>query len=192
MPSSGTVIAHFSSCIDRFCMDIHSAFRIAHVKLDDGAEVAIRSLQPTDADRVVALYQSLTDEECYFRFFTMHPAQLQNCARSLTEPSPDQCAVGAFESDTLLGVANYITCDPPGYAEVAVVVAHNEHLRGVGTALLQLLGEMAVHNEIHHFVADILAENHLMLRVLADCGWPCRRHLDGSVIHVEIDLNDFV
>ena len=173
-------------------MDTHAAFRTAHVKLDDGADVAIRALQPGDTDRVVALYQSLTDEECYFRFFTLHPAHLQNWARSLTEPSPDQCAVGAFDLDALLGVANYITCDTPGYGEVAVVVAHDEHLRGVGTALLQFLGEMAVHNGIHHFVADVLAENHLMFRVLTDCGWCCHRHLDGSVMHVEIDLNDVV
>lgn len=173
-------------------MDTHAAFRMAHVKLDDGADVAIRVLQPGDTDRVVALYQSLTDEECYFRFFTLHPAHLQNWARSLTEPSPDQCAIGAFDLDALLGVANYITCDRPGYAEVAVVVAHDEHLRGVGTALLQFLGEMAVHKGIHHLVADILAENHLMLRVLTDSGWCCHRHLDGSVMHVEIDLNDVV
>ncbi|MCV7204269.1 N-acetyltransferase [Mycolicibacterium peregrinum] len=171
-------------------MDTRPAFPKDHVRLDDGADVAIRSLGPDDTDQVVALYQSLTEDECYFRFFTLHPAQLQNWARSLTEPSADQHAIGAFESDALLGVANYITSNEAGYAEVAVVVAHNEHLRGVGTALLQSLGEVAVHNGIHHFVADILAENHLMLRVLADCGWPCRRHLDDSVIHVEIDLNE--
>ncbi|MBN3508734.1 GNAT family N-acetyltransferase [Mycolicibacterium septicum] len=173
-------------------MDAKRVLGLAHVKLDDGADVAIRTLQPDDTDRVVRLYQSLTDDECYFRFFTLHPAHLQNWARSLTDPSPGQYAIGAFESDGLLGVANYINCDLPGYAEVAVVVAHNEHLRGVGTALLQFLGEKAVHTGIHHFVADILAENHLILRVLADCGWPCRRHLNGSVIHLEIDLNDVV
>ncbi|MGV0596764.1 N-acetyltransferase family protein [Mycolicibacterium porcinum] len=171
-------------------MDTQPALRTAQITLDDGADVAIRPLQAGDTDQVVALYRALTDDECYFRFFTLHPAHLQHWARSLTEPSPDQYAIGAFESDALLGVANYIACDPAGYAEVAVVVAHGEHLRGVGTVLLQTLGEIAARNGIHRFAADVLAENHLMLRLLADCGWPCRRHLDGSVIHVEIDLNE--
>jgi hypothetical protein len=26
-----------------------------------------------------------------------------------------------------------------------------------------------------------------MLRVMTDAGWPCTRHLDGSVLHVEVD-----
>lgn len=77
----------------------------------------------------------------------------------------------------------------PGYAEVAVVVAHNEHLRGVGTASLRRLGEIARENGVHHLIAEVLADNHPMLRVMTDAGWPCTRHLDGSVLHVEVDLD---
>ena len=77
----------------------------------------------------------------------------------------------------------------PGYAEVAVVVAHNEHLRGVGTASLRRLGEIARENGVHHLIAEVLAANHPMLRVMTDAGWPCTRHLDGSVLHVEVDLD---
>ena len=69
-----------------------------------------------------------------------------------------------------------------------MVVAHTEHLRGVGTALLRRLGQIARRSGVHRLVADVLWENHLMLRVLSDAGWPCTRHLDGSVLHVEIDL----
>ena len=83
------------------------------------------------------LYASLTDDECHFRFFTLHPAHLQGYARSITERSNDQYRLGAFDSEKLLGVANFVACKTPGDAEVAVVVAHNEHLRGVGTALLR-------------------------------------------------------
>ena len=43
-------------------------------------------------------------------------------------------------------------------------------------------------NGLHHLVAEVLWENHLMLRVLSEAGWPCSRHLEGSVLHVEIDL----
>jgi len=88
-----------------------------------------------------------------------------------------------------VGVANFVECQSPGYAEVAVVVAHAEHLRGVGTALLRQIGETAKVKGLHHLVAEVLAENHLMLQLLSDSGWPCTRHLDGSVLHVEIDLN---
>ena len=43
----------------------------------DGSEISLRQLDSDDADDVVRLYESLTDDECYFRFFTLHPAHLQ-------------------------------------------------------------------------------------------------------------------
>jgi len=114
---------------------------------------------------------------------------LQEWARSITDGASEQYSLGAFGSGKLLGVANYVVCQDPRYAEVAVVVAHAEHLRGVGTALLQRLGMTARDNGVRHLVAEVLAENHLMLQVLSDSGWQCARHLDGSVLHVDIDLD---
>lgn len=154
-----------------------------------GSTVSLRQLHSGDFDRVVGLAETLSDEERYRRFFTPYPSHLEAWARSLTERSSQQYALGAFDSETLIGVANYFTCQRPGYAEVAVVVAHDEHLRGVGTALLRQLGLAARQNGLHHFVADILAENHPMLRVMSDAGWQRTRHPDGSVLEVDIDLD---
>ena len=109
-------------------------------ELIDGSVILLRQLELSDAEEILVLYESLTDEERYFRFFAMHPAHLADWARSIAEPRDDQYSVGAFSSGKLLGVANYFACEQPGYAEVAVVVAHAEHLRGVGTALLRRLG----------------------------------------------------
>jgi RimJ/RimL family protein N-acetyltransferase len=156
----------------------------------DGEVISLRKLALADAADVVRLYESLSDDECYYRFFTAHPAHLQTSAQSLTRPSDSQYALGAFGSGKLLGVASYyIEIATPGRAEVAVVVAHSEHLRGVGTALLRRLGEIAKDNGVHHLVAEVLAENHPMHQVLTDSGWPCNRHLDGAVSHVDIDLD---
>ena len=163
---------------------------VASAKLLDGAVIALRKLTLADVADVVRLYETLSDDECYDRFFTAHPAHLQTSARSLTEPSDTQYALGAFGSSELLGVASYyIEIATPGRGEVAVVVAHSEHLRGVGTALLRRLGEIAKNNGVHHLVAEVLWENHLMLRVLSETGWPCTRHLEGAVLHVDIDLD---
>lgn len=157
-------------------------------ELIDGSVILLRQLEPRDTDEIFRLYESLTDEERYLRFFTMHPAHLEERARSIAGRSDDQYSLGAFSAGKLLGVANYGACERSGYAEVAVVVAHAEHLRGVGTALLRRLGEIARKDGLHHLVAEVLSENHLMLRVLSDSGWPCTRHLEGSVLHVKIDL----
>jgi GNAT superfamily N-acetyltransferase len=156
----------------------------------DGATISLRKLALPDAADVARLYESLSDDECYHRFFTAHPAHLQASALSLAEPSDSQYALGAFGSGKLFGVASYyIDTTTPGRAEVAVVVAHSEHLRGVGTALLRRLGEIAKENGVHHLVAEVLAENHPMHQVLTDSGWPGTRRADGSVSHVDIDLD---
>ena len=162
----------------------------ASAKLVDGAVITLRKLVAADAADVVRLYESLSEDECYNRFFTAHPAHVQTSALSLTEPSDSQYALGAFGSGKLLGVASYyIEIATPGRAEVAVVVAHSEHLRGVGTALLRRLGEIAKESGVHHLVADVLAENRPMHRVLNDSGWPCTQNLDRSVLNVDIDLD---
>jgi hypothetical protein len=48
--------------------------------------------------------------------------------------------------------------------------------------------DAAVANGLHYFVADVLAENYLMLKVISDVGWPCTRHLDSAVFRIELDL----
>lgn len=157
-------------------------------ELIDGTAVVLRQLEPDDGPAVLALYENLTGDEWYFRFFTRRPAHLEAWARSLVEPRDGQGAIGAFESGTLVGVANYVASMTPGVAEVAIVVAHNEHLRGIGTALLQRLGEMALCDGIQHFAADVLSANHPMLRVVNDAGWPSTTHRHGSVLKLHVDL----
>jgi len=96
----------------------------------------------------------------------------------MTEPSDTYYALGAFGSGELLGVAShYVETATTGRAEVVVVVAHSQHLRGVGTALLCRLAVIAQERGGHHFVAEALAENHPMHRVSTDSGG---RALDTS------------
>jgi RimJ/RimL family protein N-acetyltransferase len=158
-------------------------------ELLDGDVITVRRLRPSDADNVVGLYEELTDDERYFRFFTKLPAHLRTRALLLTAHSHTQYAIGAFDSEKLLGVANYIESNNPEEAEVAVVVAHDQHMRGVGTVLLHRLAKIAKQHGIRHLVAEVLAENHPMLRVLTDAGWPVKRRLDGSVLEIHVDLD---
>ena len=156
----------------------------------DGSPVTIRRLITDDYDAVLALALTLDDRERYMRFFTAHPAYIGEWALSLTAPAAGIVAIGAFEAGELIGVANYAQTDRPGYAEVAVVVAHDQHERGVGTALLRAVGCLARDAGQHHFVADVLAENRAMCRVLSDAGWPTTRHNDAGVLSIDIDLDN--
>ncbi len=160
----------------------------ATCQLLDGRLASLRRLSADDVGAVVALHRNLSDDDRYLRFFTLNPVQLDQLVSKLIEPSIGQYALGAFDADRLIGVANYTVSDDPTVAEVAIVVAHEDHLHGVGTALLRHLAQIAETHGIQRFVADILAENRLMLKVFADLGWPCKRWIYGSVRHLEIEL----
>jgi GNAT superfamily N-acetyltransferase len=154
----------------------------------DGRVVSLRRLGAGDAEAIVALHQHLTDYDRYFRFFTLHPVDLDQLVGALIQPAIGQYALGAFDGDRLIGVANYTASEDPREAEIAIVVAHEDHLRGVGTALLRRLAQIARTHGIRRFVADILANNHLMLKVVSDFGWPGRGLTSGAIRHLEIEL----
>src|ERR1700684_1740282 len=157
--------------------------------LRDGAAVLFRRLEPADIDAVIALHDTLSERERYLRFFTMHPAHLKTVADRLTDGSSEDYALGAFESGRLIGVASYVVCGRPETAELAIVVAHNDHLRGVGTVMLRRLAQIARANGIQHLVADVLTTNHLMFKLLHDASLhPQHKSYDSGVVHVDIDL----
>jgi hypothetical protein len=111
------------------------------VTLPDGAVVSLRRLDEHDAEAVIAFHRDLTDRERYYRFFVIHPGFLHTFARKLVEKSPTNYAIGAFEVGRLIGVANYVRTNDPDVAEVAMTVAHQDHLRGAATAMLRRLGK---------------------------------------------------
>lgn len=170
-------------------MPSHGEF-LTTVTLIDGAEATLRRLRPADYDAVVSLAVDLSAEERYQRFFTVHPTYIVEWALSLTKPAEGIVALGAFEADELIGLANYAELPPPGDCEIAVVVAHEQHDRGVGTALLRQLAHIARATGQHRFVADVLFENSAVRRVLHDAGWPITQHRDGPVLSIEVDLDE--
>jgi len=160
-------------------------------RLLDGRAVSLRRLGGDDAEAVTKLHQLLSDYDRYYRFFTLQPVPLDELVGKLTEPARGRYALGAFDGDRLIGVAHYVVVPgDPKVAEVAIVVAHEDHSLGVGTALLKHLAHIARAHGIGRFVADILCENHLMLMMLFDLGWPCEPLDRGAVRHLEIDLPD--
>jgi hypothetical protein len=88
-------------------------------------------------------------------------------------------------------IINYVACSKDT-ADVVVVVAHGNHLRGVGTASLHRLADMAAGSGIRHFATDVLAKNPLMRKVLADAGFLQARRDDARVLHLEIDVDDIM
>lgn len=161
----------------------------AHATLLDGSHISVRQLTTGDVQAVLDLHRHLTTREQYLRFFIAHPAYLDTFAHTVVQCNATQCALGAFESGRLIGVANYVTCRDPHVAECAVAVAHTEHLRGVATLLLQRLATTARANGIGHFTAEVLADNSALLQMIAQAGWRHTTALADGVLTIGLDLS---
>jgi acyl-CoA synthetase (NDP forming)/GNAT superfamily N-acetyltransferase len=156
--------------------------------LPDGSAVALRELTADDSAALVELHRQLPLDDRYLRFFgggTGDPAVL---ARSVLSEEEGYAAVGAFRNDRMIGVAHCVPLDRPAVAEVALVVAHDEQSRGVGTLLLEHLVSLARQRGLRTLSAEVLAVNSGMLRVFTDSGLVWTITSDGSVVHVDLGL----
>ncbi|MGY1616217.1 GNAT family N-acetyltransferase [Geodermatophilus sp. SYSU D00691] len=157
--------------------------------LSNGAPALVRPLDTADAAELLALHESLPDRDRYLRFSTLHPADLTGyLARTLAADS-GVLTLGAVVHGRLVGCAQALPMGPD-VAEAALVVAHEWRDHGVATALLEELAGACVRHGIRRLVADVLAENGRMIRVLHDLGLPLAVTRQGRSVRIEVGLDD--
>ena len=74
-------------------------------------------------------------------------------------------------------------------AEVAFVVRDDHQGRGLGSILLEHLAAAARENGLRRFEAEVLVENHAMVRVFREAGYQVSRAFDEGVLHLEFDID---
>jgi acyl-CoA synthetase (NDP forming)/GNAT superfamily N-acetyltransferase len=169
--------------------------------LADGSTIEIRLAVPADFDAVKAMYEAMSPDNIYLRFFGLSRRAAEDEAqRTCRDTGPGRVALLALADGVVLGCASYYTlrepvepgdqagCSTGGTAEIAFAVADHMHHRGIATLLLEHLVSFAVSHQIRTFSAEVLAENTAMLRVVTDAGLPVRRHYAGGVIELMFPL----
>ncbi|HET7340760.1 MAG TPA: GNAT family N-acetyltransferase [Methylomirabilota bacterium] len=141
------------------------------VALRDGTTVRMRPIRPDDERRLVALYDELSRDTRYHRFFSVMRRLPPDWARFLANVDYRGRFALVVESpanpDTLIAVARYEPAGEPGVAEVAFTVQDAWQDRGLGTVLFRELLAAAAANGIHRFRAWVLADNRRMLDLIA-------------------------
>ena len=151
--------------------------------LKDGAEIAIRRVDGSDRDALVAGFERLSPTSRFQRFFTGVPYLSESMVARLTDVDQDRhVALGVFDptrpsdvegsSDGLgIGVGRYFVAnDDPASADAALAVIDEYQGRGIGTLLLQALVITARQNGIETFTADVMTQNRGMTAVLSRLG----------------------
>jgi GNAT superfamily N-acetyltransferase len=161
--------------------------------LDDGTRLRFRAVRPDDKGRIARGLALLSPESRYLRFFSHVDHFTSDQLRYLTEVDfVDHCAWIATMPDLPgepgAGVARWIRLkDVPHEAEAAVTVVDDMQHRGIGTALLWLLGRSALKRGVEAFRVAVLGENHAMLHLLTQLG-ARRGPWEGGVVEFVVPL----
>jgi acyl-CoA hydrolase/GNAT superfamily N-acetyltransferase len=161
--------------------------------LNDGTQLNIRPIMPTDMPNLKELLYSLSQETVYYRFLSharKFPQKvIQNfvyidhrrevaIAATLPEPAGEE----------IVAVARYYLDPTTNRAEVAFVVQDRWQGKGIGTFLLKYLMNIARRHGIAGFTAEVLRENRRMQAVLNSSECRVTSELHGDSYSFRLDF----
>ncbi len=163
-----------------------------HTLLKDGTPIRMRPVRAEDRDEFVAAFEGLSATSRYTRFMTpmVHLTDAE-VAYFLDVDHQDHEAIVATDeaSGDRIGIGRYVR-DPerPERAEIAITVADEWQGRGVGTALLGRLAELAIDRGIMVFTAEMLGTNTSMRTIFDRLGPATHTSTGDGAMHAEVAL----
>jgi GNAT superfamily N-acetyltransferase len=153
-------------------------------------ELVVRPVDPSDSERLRRLFERLSPDTVYRRFFTLFPTPPPGVVEYLaTADHHDHDGLVVLDGDEIVAVARWDR--PPGgghEAEVSILVEDAWQHRGLGRALMRLLVADAAGHDITALTADVLTENGPARRLATTLARPSGVELDGPVTHFTFRL----
>jgi len=162
-----------------------------------GVKGHIRVIKPTDESMIRDLFYNLSQDSVYFRYFSPrrsmpHKNVQEYC--SLTENKGLSLVVttGPRENRRIIAEARYVI-DPGGveFPDIAFMVDEEYQRRGIGSALVHYLIEIAKERGIKGFRADVLMTNKPMLRTFERLPYLLRKKLEDGVVSLSFQFDEF-
>ncbi len=161
--------------------------REATIVLRDGSTLFVRPVKEEDAADLSRFFSNLSLESRVFRFFAA-VANADSSVKRMVDVDYSSrygiVAVSGAEHE-IVGHAMYVATER-GKAELALAVADAYQGRGLGTILLGQLAEAAAQSGIRVLEAVVRPENHRMLEVLRESGFPIESRSEPGEIHAEL------
>jgi ribosomal protein S18 acetylase RimI-like enzyme len=162
------------------------------LELSDGSKVHVRPIVPEDEPLLIDAVAAMSERSVYFRFFSPMKRLPDALAHRLAVVDyNDRFALVATthkSSERIVGVARYDRVAGTDVAETAVAVVDEFQRRGLGSALLTILGKVARDHGIKTFTLIVLPENQQMLGLLRRMGWIHQAKLTGGVYEISFDV----
>ncbi|HEX9475270.1 MAG TPA: GNAT family N-acetyltransferase [Candidatus Dormibacteraeota bacterium] len=171
-----------------------SGFEPRVLELTDRTRVHVRPIVPEDEPLLIEAVAAMSERSVYFRFFSPLKRLPDALAHRLAVVDyQDRFALVATthkpaSKERIVGVARYDRVVGTDVAETAVAVVDEFQRRGLGSALLTILGKVARDHSINTFTLIVLPENQQMLGLLRKMGWIHQAKLTGGVYEISFDL----
>jgi acetyltransferase len=148
-----------------------------------GTEITVRTLHPEDRAIEEAFVRDLSPTSRYLRFHSALPALTPAMTeRFLNLDYPDQMALIASipdgDGERQIAVARWARPQGETAADLGIAVADDWQGKGLGTALLKRLLELAAVAGIEQITANVLYENQRMRALARDLGFRLAPHQD--------------
>jgi acetyltransferase len=159
------------------------------IVLSNGLKVKLRPIKPEDEPLEKELFNRLSKETIYFRFFGYLPSVDHSILSRFTHIDYDrEMAIIAQITDKgqnkMIGVVRMIADPWNESAEYAIVIADDWQGQGLGTVLTNYIFEIARDRGIQKIEADVLDSNQSMIHMFKKWGFKFRKS-DATEWHVE-------
>ena len=165
----------------------------ARLILRDGSTAGIRLTTPTDRSMMDGFFRRLSAESRRLRFLAPAHASADLVGRMCDNSDPRHavtlvvCRQNRDGVTQFIGVGSYFASSEER-AEAAFAVDDQFHGKGIATALLDRLAQIAGDNGFQTFDAAVLDENHEMLDVFRDSGFEVGSTNEQGCVDVRLSL----
>jgi len=147
-------------------------------------ELLLRPVEADDAPRVRRLFERLSPDTVYRRFFTLFPTPPPAILSYLAHPETvDHEGLAALDGDEIVALGSWDRIAGTTEAELAVLVEDAWQHRGLGRELTRALVAEAAHRGITILTATMLSENDRARRLATRLARPEHVHMDGPATH---------
>jgi RimJ/RimL family protein N-acetyltransferase len=161
-------------------------------ELGDGTLARLRLTRPSDAPRVRAFLETLSEPSRYRRFLTAVEGAPETIVRHFTFYEPSERLMLAATclhegTEVIIGLADVAMLDT-GLVELAVVVSDEHQGKGVGSLLSAAVASIAARRGATHLKATMAADNERMLRLMERLGQTvCTREDQTLVAYTRLE-----
>ena len=161
------------------------------VLLRDGRIARIRPFVAADEAQLHALNERVSDHTRLMRYFSVGDRPGRWYVEHLLQQAALGNALVALVDDEVVAVASYARLESdPGTADLGLMVEDDHQSSGLGSLLLEHLAHSARAHGIRAFHADVLGENHHMLRMLRSSGYSVTGGAGAGVVELVVDLQE--